>query len=48
MNILHHVFPKKLTDELILNKALDVAAGISYLHTREIIHGDLKGVSLLT
>ncbi|KAF9455773.1 hypothetical protein BDZ94DRAFT_1205430 [Collybia nuda] len=30
-----------------LHLALDVAAGVSYLHARDIIHGDLKGPNIL-
>ena len=27
-------------------KVSDVAAGVSYLHQKAIVHGDLKGVSI--
>jgi hypothetical protein len=28
-------------------QALDVARGVNYLHEKSIVHGDLKGVSVL-
>lgn len=37
-----HVSPSR---ELTVSKLEDVARGLRYLHQREIVHGDLKGVS---
>lgn len=33
-----------LLNSIVRLQARDVAAGVSYLHANDIIHGDLKGV----
>lgn len=41
----HQVFPDS-TKSLMDWEANDVLLGLEYLHTRNIIHGDLKGVCI--
>jgi serine/threonine protein kinase len=36
--------PTALTEALILLQLSDVAEGLNYLHSCDVIHGDLKGV----
>ena len=31
--------------DLVLQQLVDVAEGLNYLHERDVVHGDLKGVS---
>lgn len=39
-------FPRSLpSNSPILNKLLEVAQGLEYLHSENVVHGDLRGVS---
>ncbi|KAL0564517.1 hypothetical protein V5O48_017526 [Marasmius crinis-equi] len=43
----HYLKEKARKDVDHQSLAFDVAAGLSYLHSRKIVHGDLKGVDIL-
>jgi Protein tyrosine kinase. len=36
----------RLTIELC-NQVFEIASGLSYLHSMDVIHGDLRGVSII-